>query len=215
MKDIGYIYEMIEKSDITLIGYTFKVERIKDEFISKLPCIMVGEINSSFSIKAFLRDIKLNQILDDGEYFKYLVIDISDIITSGDKNISMERTKLIKSIIETIRVDMYKSYPKGDDLGSDFDDPDAHATVEFETPYKLIITSPLYKSPSGLNNSDLVNNFMGGTRTMYMADFAFTINEPKLFGSPSIKVMKNRHDFDNIEISFDKLTDYNYICNHG
>jgi hypothetical protein len=202
MKDISYIYEMIEKSDITLIEYTFKVERIKDEFISKLPCIMVGEIDSSFSIKAFLRDIKINQVLDNFEYFKYLVIDISDIITSGDSNISMERTKLIKSIIETIRMDMYKSYPKV-------------ATIEFETPYKLIITSPLHKSISNTDKSFQVNNFMGGNRTMYMADFAFTINKPKLFDSPSIKVLKNRHDFDNVEISFDKLTDYNYICNHG
>mgnify|MGYP005858413119 CR=1 FL=1 len=27
-----------------------------------------------------------------------------------------------------------------------------------------------------------------------MADFAFTINEPKLFKKASIKVIKNRHD---------------------
>lgn len=137
MKDISYIYEMIEKSDITLIGYTYKVEKIKDEFISKLPCIKLGEINSSFSIKSFLRDVKINQLLDNFEYFKYLVIDINDIRISENGDVSMERTKIIKNIIETIRQDMYKSYPKDDDLGSDFNDPDSHTPIEFETPYKL------------------------------------------------------------------------------
>lgn len=151
---------MIEKSDITLIGYTFKVEKIKDEFISKLPCIKLGKINSSFSIKSYLRDIKLNQILDGVGYFKYLVIDVSDIITTGSVDILIEKTKVIKNIIDTIKIDMYKSYPKSDDLG--YDDPDSHTPIEFEIPYKLIIASPLYKSILSLDSSDLINNFMGG-----------------------------------------------------
>ena len=213
MTDINYIYETIGKSDITLIGYTFKVERIKDEFISKLPCVKLGEIDSSFSIKSYLRDIKLNQILDEGEYFKWLVLDISDIIIDSN-DISLDRVKVIKRIVEQIRENMYKSYPVSD-MGSDFDDPESHQEIKFETPYKLIITSPLYKSPSSINPSDLVNNFKGGTNTMYMADFAFTINEPKLFGEPSIRIVKNRHGIDNNEVSLDNLTNYKYICKHG
>ena len=49
MKNINDIYRTLEQSDVSLIGYTSKSERIKDEFISKLPHINVGEINSSFS----------------------------------------------------------------------------------------------------------------------------------------------------------------------
>lgn len=196
MKQIDYIYETIGKSDITLIGYTYKFERIKDEFIYKLPCVKLGEINSSFSIKSYLRDIKLNQVLDGGEYFKWLVLDIGDIIIDPN-DISIDRAKVIKRIVEH----MYKSYPVSE--------------IKFETPYKLIITSPLHKSPSSLNPSDQVYNFNGVNRTMYMVDFAFTINEPKLFGKPSIKVLKNRHGIDNNEVSLDNLTNYKYICKHG
>lgn len=82
MKDINDIYRTLEKSDVSLIGYTFKSERIKDEFISKLPHINVGEINSSFSIRQFIRDYKISQILDDSSSYKefnWIVVDINDI----------------------------------------------------------------------------------------------------------------------------------------
>lgn len=210
MKQIDYIYDLIDKSDVTLIGYTFKVERIKDELISKLPCFKLGEISSSFSFKAYMRDIKLGQILDDVKYFKYIILDISDIRTPNDSNKydMMGKAKIIESVISTIRDDMYKMYNEmcNNDLGSDFDDPDNHIDVKYETPYKLIVTTPMYKSSPDHD----INNFTGGSRPMYMSDFAFVIQEPKLFGEPVIKVIKNRHGIENSNISIDGLKEYKY-----
>lgn len=207
MRQIDYIYDLIDKSDITLIGYTFKVERIKDELISKLPCFKLGEISSSFSLKAYMRDIKLDQILGEGEYFKWLVLDIGDITIPTDKDM-LGRAKIIERVISNIREDMYKLYRElsHNSLGSDFDDPESHIEEKYETPYKLIVTAPMYKSSSEHD----INNFTGGSRPMYMSDFAFVIQEPKLFNKSTIKVIKNRHDIEMSNISLDGLKEYKY-----
>ena len=71
----------------------------------------------------------------------------------------------------------------------------------------------MYKSPI----SDI--NFKGGNRILYGADLAFMINDlslrEKLIGSSnSIKIIKNRFDIENFEISLNNLDNYNYICNY-
>jgi len=53
---------LIGESTLTLIGYTFKDERIKDELISNFNYVEIKEIDSSFSFKSFLRNEKLNTI---------------------------------------------------------------------------------------------------------------------------------------------------------
>ena len=65
---------------------------------------------------------------------------------------------------------------------------------------------------SGLKNVDDVNitNFKGGSKPIYMSDVAIVMQEE------SMKVIKNRfgENGDDILVSFDKLKDYNYICNY-
>ena len=57
------ILNLIKKSDFTLVGYTFKDERIKDELLSNFNYVEIEEVNSSFSFKSFLRDLKIKSIL--------------------------------------------------------------------------------------------------------------------------------------------------------
>lgn len=64
------LIKLIERSKITTIGYNFEDERIKDELISNFNCVEIKEIDSSFSFKSFLRNQKLNHILDDFNYSK-------------------------------------------------------------------------------------------------------------------------------------------------
>jgi len=209
MDNINYIFDLIQKSDVTLIGYTYRVENIKDEIISKMPCYRLGEINSSFSFKAYMRDIKINQILDDLAYFKYIVLDIADVRVSSDDGVlnPLSRVKLIERLISNIRQDKLCNEAFGNYLGSDFDDPESHVEEKFETPYKLIITTPLYKQPS---NEHDIKSFTGGSKPLYMADFAFVIKEPKLLTKSNIKVIKNRHDYERDNISLDGLKEYKY-----
>jgi len=188
MKGIEYFFELIQKSNVSLLGYRFKQERLKDEIISKLPHLVVPEIDSSFSFKSYLRDLKLKSILETGDDVnnpEYLVLDLNDIVfKSGDLG---GRQTQIGNILNKIREDMY-SGP--------------------ELPYKLLILTSLYSS--GLKNVDdsSITNFSGGSQPIYMSDVAVVMQEE------SMKVIKNRFDDNNIDISYNKLKDYNYICNY-
>jgi hypothetical protein len=189
MKNIDYLFDLLKKSDFSLLGYRFKQERLKDEIISKLPHRVVPEIDSSFSFKSFLRDLKLQSILETGESVKnpeYLVLDLNEIRFKSDDLGS--RQNQIGTILNKIRSDMY-SGP--------------------ETPtYKLLILSSLYSS--GMKNIDDVNitNFSGGSQPIYMSDVAIVMQDE------SMKIIKNRFDHNDIDVSYNKLKDYNYICNY-
>lgn len=187
MKNIEYFFELIQKSNISLLGYRFKQERLKDEIISKLPHLVVPEINSSFSFKSFLRDLKLQSILETGDTVnnpEYLVLDLNNI-KFDTKDLGSRQTQ-IKNIINKVREDMF--HPE---------------TIH----YKLLILTSLYSSGKNFDD-DSITNFSGGSQPIYMSDVAIVMQEE------SMKVIKNRFDDNNIDISYNKLKDYNYICNY-
>jgi hypothetical protein len=101
MKNISYFFSILKKSDISLLGYSFKNENIKDEIISKIPCVKIKEIDSSLSIRSYLRDEKLNYLIEDSLNIKWLVLDINEIINNTTTQ------KVIKDVIYKIREDMY------------------------------------------------------------------------------------------------------------
>lgn len=189
MKDIDYLFDLLRKSDFSLLGYRFKQERLKDEIISKLPHRVVPEIDSSFSFKSFLRDLKIESILETGDSVnnpEYIVLDLNNIVFTND--VLGSRQIQIGKIINKIREDMY-SGP--------------------ETPtYKLLMLTSLYSS--GMKNVDnsSITNFSGGSQPIYMSDVAIVMKDE------SMKIIKNRFDHNDIDVSYDKLKDYNYICNY-
>jgi hypothetical protein len=193
MKSIEYFFELIQKSDISLLGYRFKHERLKDEIISKLPHLVVPEIDSSFSFKSFLRDLKLQSILETGESVnnpEYLVLDLNEIRFKSDD--LGGRQNQIGNIINKIREDLYSNYS---------------GVYPQTPPYKLLILTSLYSSGKNFDD-DSITNFSGGSKPIYMSDVAIVMQEE------SMKVLKNRFDDNNIDISYNKLKDYNYICNY-
>jgi hypothetical protein len=193
MKNIEYFFELIQKSDISLLGYRFKQERLKDEIISKLPHLVVPEIDSSFSFKSFLRDLKLQSILETGNTVnnpEYLVLDLNEIRFKSDD--LGDRQNQIGNIINKIREDLYSNY----------------SDVYPQTPpYKLLILTSLYSSGKNVDDAS-ITNFKGGSKPIYVSDVVIVMEEE------SMKVIKNRFDDNNIDISYNKLKDYNYICNY-
>ena len=196
MKDIDYLFDLLKRSDFSLLGYRFKQERLKDEIISKLPHRVVPEIDSSFSFKSFLRDLRLESILETGESIKnpeYLVLDLNEIRFKSDDLGS--RQNQIGTILYKIREDLYSNYS---------------GVYPQTPPYKLLMLTSLYSS--GMKNVDDANitNFSGGSKPIYVSDLAIVIQEE------SMKVIKNRfgENGDDILVTFDKLKDYNYICNY-
>jgi hypothetical protein len=187
--EIDYLFDLLKQSDVSLLGYTFKQERIKDEIISKLPHVVITEVDSSFSFKSFLRDLKLQSILETGESVinpEYIVLDLNDIRYKSS-SVLFDKQYQIKRTVEKIREDIYSGTPS----------------------YKLLMLTSLYKSGTNTDNFD-ITNFMSGSVPIYMSDLALVMKEN------SIKVIKNRfgNDGDDILISFDKLKEYNYICNY-
>ena len=197
--EIDYLFDLLKQSNVSLLGYTFKQERLKDEIISKLPHLVVPEIDSSFSFKSFLRDLKLKSILETGDTVnnpEYLVLDLNDIRFESDD--LGGRQNQIGNILNKIREDLYSNYVNLNYSGVYPQTP----------PYKLLILTSLYSS--GLKNVDdaSITNFKGGSQPIYMSDVAIVMQEE------SMKVLKNRFDDNNIDISYNKLKDYNYICNY-
>lgn len=176
------LLDLVNKSDFTLIGYTFRDERIKDEFISNFSFIEIDEINSSFSFKSFLRDLKLKSILETGESVKnpeYIILDINNIRIE-EKDSLGGRQKVIRRIIEKIREDVYRDY------ASEF---------PAKPQYKVIFTCSLYNSGTNSNNNE-ISNFSGGSGAIYTSDLVLSIKYNK------IKVLKNRFGNNGDEIVY-------------
>ena len=189
MEDISYFFNNLEKSDISLLGYTFKNERVKDEIISKIPHVVIQEIDSSFSFKNYLRDEKLKYLFEGSDMSdikvpKWFVLDINNITSK----LLINKVKLIKEVLNNIRRYMYSD------------------TYGIEEPfYKLLITCPLQRTSSDFD----INSFSGGSTPIYISDFVCAIND-----NNSLRVLKNRHDDNEKKISLGGLKDYTYIYNY-
>jgi hypothetical protein len=190
MENIDYFFNILEKSDISLLGYSFKNERVKDEIISKIPHVEIQEIESSFSFRSYLRNEKLNHLFEEGNLpnsnAKWFVLDINNITSK----LLIDKVKIIRNVLNNIREDMYSG-------------------TYLETPfYKLLITCPLNTNISSSGDFD-IHSFSGGSTPIYISDFVCTINDDN-----SLNVIKNRHDDNDKKISLGGLKDYTYIYNY-
>lgn len=142
---------LIQESPLTLIGYTFKDERIKDELISNFNYVEIKEIDSSFSFKSFLRNEKLNQVLDSGKEFDYILLDLNNIRPTYDGVSKWDKSSFIRNVLEKLRERIW---------------------VEGETQYKIIVTSPVHNGPN-----DDIGSFIGGNQPIYMADLVVVLKD--------------------------------------
>ena len=166
MKTSNELFNLVKQSDMTLIGYTFKDERIKDELISNFNYVEIKEIDSSFSFKSFLRNEKLNNILDSGKKFDYILLDLNNILpTAYDPSKVFNRVGFIRNVLERLRERIW---------------------TEGQPQYKIIITSAVNKT---LENDD-IGSFIGGNQPIYMADLVIVLKENLA------KVIKNRNGSD-------------------
>jgi hypothetical protein len=113
MENIEDLFNLINKSTITLIGYSFKDEMRKDELISNFNYVEMEEINSSFSIKPILRDIKVQSVLDKRKSPDFILIDTNNILYDSEK--IGGRSQSIHQLTEKLRGEVYSAigeYPQ-------------------------------------------------------------------------------------------------------
>jgi len=181
MNSVEDLFDLVKQSDVTLIGYTFRNEKIKDELISNFNYIEVGQIDSSFSLRSFLRNLKLNSILENDSVKKpdYILLDIGNIPFKNNDAL-YGRQKFIRSFVEDLRSQIYTDC----------------SGFPGKPQFKIILTTSLYKSGRNSGGND-INNFSGGSGSaLYVSDLVFTISDDK------IKVIKNRFGMDGDEILY-------------
>jgi hypothetical protein len=181
MNSVEDLFDLVKQSDVTLIGYTFRDEKIKDELISNFNYVDVGQIDWSFSFKSFLRDLKIESILETGEVVKkpdYILLDIGNIPIKNNDAL-YGRKKFIQTFVEDFR-----SQISTDCSG-----------FPGKPQFKIILTTSLYRSAVNTDGND-INNFSGGSGPLYVSDLVFTISDDK------IKVIKNRFGMDGDEILY-------------
>ena len=187
MENIDYLYNLISKNETTLIGYRFSDERIKDEIISNIGRTKTIDLSSSFSMKSIIRDMKIDQVLNEKEEFEYLLLDINDIRNTyieqrNFTNEDLSRAGVIKNVIYDIR-----SCLRDSRNGKDICD------------IKLILTCPL--NTNGLNKGN--DSFMGGSTPLYYADLAMIITQQS--NDKVIQVIKNRNGDSDKIIKYDSI----------
>ena len=190
MESIDYLYNQISKVETTLIGYRFSDERIKDEIISNLRGTKTIDLSSSFSMKSILRDMKIDQVLNEEEKVDYLLLDINDIRNTYIKqrnftNEDISRAGVIKNIIYEVR-NCLRDSRNGKDISD----------------IKLVITCPLQSN--GLNkDNNMIDAFMGGSTPLYYADLAMIITQQS--DDKVIQVIKNRESYSHKIIRYDSI----------
>lgn len=148
METIDYLYDLISKNEVTLIGYRFSDERIKDEIISNLGRTKRIDLSSSFSMKSFLRDMKIDQVLNNEKKIDYLLLDINYISTS----------RVIEETIYTIR-ECLRDSKNGKDICD----------------IKLILTCPLNITMS--THGNVLDSFMVGSSPLFVSDLGLMITQ--------------------------------------
>jgi len=190
MENIDYLYDLISKTETTLIGYRFSDERIKDEIISNLGGTKKIDLSSSFSVKSILRDMKIDQVLNEEEKIDYLLLDINDIRNSYIEqrkftNEDINRAGIIKNTIYDIR-DCLRDSRNGKDIND----------------IKLILTCPLQSN--GLNrDNNMIDAFMGGSTPLYYSDLVVVISQQS--DNKVIQVINNRESSSHKTIKYDSI----------
>jgi hypothetical protein len=190
METIDYLYNQISKTETTLIGYRFSDERIKDEIISNLGRTKTIDLSSSFSMKSILRDMKIDQVLNEEEKIDYLLLDINDIRNLFRERNSFTNEDIVnsRSIEETIY--SIQECLRDSRNGKDISD------------IKLVITCPLQSN--GLNkDNNTIDTFMGGSTPLYYADLAVVITQQS--NDKVIQVTKNRESDSHKIIKYDSI----------
>lgn len=59
--------DFISLSNCTVIGYTYRDEKVRDELISNISYKEIEVNSSSFSLKEFVRDFKIDSLFDKND----------------------------------------------------------------------------------------------------------------------------------------------------
>lgn len=161
------LLSLIDESETTLVGYTTQYENIKDELLSNISFYEIKTIDSSFSIKNEIRNLKLNSIFANSSNVTHILVDSTTIINNSygqrkSYKLGFRSNMFYKNIITKLVNDLNN------------------------TNYKLIITSQMNKTVTSTSSY----NFKGGETNLYMASLAIKFSQ--LNDNIYVDILKNR-----------------------
>lgn len=143
-------HSLINNSKLTILGYTTKDEKIKDELISSLNPIFIGDDINSSSIVIDIREQKINSLLNDEFLSNIITFDIINIKSEDNVAPHFSITKTVREIHEKLR----------------------------DTNMNIVVTAPLYTSIDYENGIKQV--IRGGEGNTYIANLVIYIDDRTL-----------------------------------
>lgn len=155
------IYKYLKLSKLSVLGYTSNYEYMKEDIISNLNHLVIDRMNK-FTIESFIRNEKINQILNPVQYTiggdkEYIVVDFMNL-----KNRQLVPQLHYLSNIQYVNSQIDKLLKL---VGAQ---------------YKILITCQMYNSPYSSSMQ-----FSSGNDLLYRSDFVFSVGE-------KIEIIKNR-----------------------
>lgn len=120
------LIDLLSNSRLTILGYTYKNERIKDELISSISSIRLDENFSSNSFLQYLRDKKISSLLNDEKSSKFITFDLFDIQNDDPRWYEEQNINRIKDL--------------------------HHIRNHLSENYRLVISAPFYKGVDDKNH---------------------------------------------------------------
>lgn len=181
------LFEWIELSRFTVVGYDFRSGTIKDELMSKLPSLKLEIVDSSFSLRAEIvresRERKADFLLEGKEYEipRFAVIDMTTFRLNMDNYAQMSR------FAEKLRAE----------------------AIEMDMP--AIVIRPVNSSPS-----DDISIGPNQIMYVADLAIAITGDKEYRTRSSRIKVLKNRygHQDRKMNVSLEEAKYFKYIRTH-
>jgi hypothetical protein len=151
MKNSDDLVKLIEKSPITFMASPYG-EKWLDEFLLNFNYIKIDNLNSSFSFKEFVRNLKIKTIIDNEIHPEFLLIDIDDV--EHDRLSLGDQWRQITIILSKLEDGIY-------DSGKNF--PGEHQ-------FKILI---IYTTNDSVNPTSV----MSGNKALYMSDLAIVFQQ--------------------------------------
>lgn len=139
--------QLLSKSKISLITYSSISELYKDEILSGLNFYDLKKLDSDSCIKSILRDIKLENILENKKDVDFILLDLNQISVSI---YGLNRIEIIKRILQNF--------------------------ISIDSKYKMIITGISHRSYSREDDKYQYST-PGGNLLIYKADLVLGIAE--------------------------------------
>lgn len=166
------LIDLLSNSRLTILGYTYKNERIKDELISSISSIRLDENFSSNSFLQYLRDKKISNLLNDEKSSKFITFDLLDI-QNGNIQKMIDELQLVANTEKLKAGNINCSNIRYEEQNINRIKDLHHIRNYLSENYSLVISAPFYK---GVDDK---NHIKGGEKIIYIADLVLYIEDDK------------------------------------